>query len=93
MFWVTGLSGSGKTTLSNGIFGFINKEYGKTILMSGDNLRDACYVNKFDRSSRLKYAMFYSQDFVKRVTDNKINLIFATVSLFAKVRQLERKEI
>ncbi len=92
LFWITGLSGSGKTTLANEIFGYINKKYGKTILMSGDNLRDACNLKKFDKASRLKYAMFYSR-FCKEVTDNKINLIFATVSLFKKVRNWNRKNI
>ena len=92
LFWVTGLSGSGKTTLSNGISKFINKEYGKTIVMSGDNLRNALGYDKYDRSSRLKYAMFYAK-FCKEITDNKINLIFATVSLFSKVRQWNKRNI
>ena len=75
LFWITGLSGSGKTTLSKEILEYVNKEYGNTIVLSGDNLRDACNFKKFDRASRLKYAMSYAK-FCKEITDNKINLIF-----------------
>jgi adenylylsulfate kinase len=92
LFWIKGLSGSGKTTLSKEILEYVNKEYGNTIVLSGDNLRDACNFKKFDRASRLKYAMSYAK-FCKEITDNKINLIFATVSLFKKVRNWNRKNI
>ena len=92
LFWITGLSGSGKTTLSKEIFEYVNKKYGNTIVLSGDNLRDACNFKKFDKASRLKYAMFYAK-FCKEIIDNKINLIFATVSLFNKVRNWNRKNI
>lgn len=92
LFWITGLSGSGKTTLSKEILEHVNKEYGNTIVLSGDNLRHAFKFKKFDRASRLKYAMSYAK-FCKEITDNKINLIFATVSLFKKVRNWNRKNI
>ena len=39
LFWVTGLSGSGKTTISKLIKDDIVKDYGPTLLISGDDLR------------------------------------------------------
>ena len=39
LFWVTGLSGSGKTTISKKIVKDIEKLYGPTLLISGDDIR------------------------------------------------------
>ena len=39
LFFIQGLSGSGKTSISKKIKNQIIKNYGPTILISGDNLR------------------------------------------------------
>ena len=92
LFWITGLSGSGKTTLANLIGKFVNKKYGSTIVISGDELRDIFNFTKFDKKSRLKYALAYSK-FCKILTENQINVIFSTVSLFHQVRRWNNKNI
>ena len=92
LIWITGLAGSGKTSLANEIYSFIEKKYGQTVVLSGDDLRKEFNFKKFDKKSRLKYAMHYSS-FCKKITDKKINLIFATVSLFNKVRLWNKKNI
>lgn len=92
VFWITGLSGSGKTTLAELIYKFIDKTYGPTIIISGDDLRELFRLNKFDKISRLKYAQQYSY-FCKTIVDQNINVIFATVSLFNKIRNWNRKNI
>ena len=38
LFWITGLSGSGKTTLGIKIKKNINKIYGPTVMISGDDI-------------------------------------------------------
>ena len=40
LFWITGLSGSGKTGVSKKIVSSIRKDYGKTIVLSGDEIRN-----------------------------------------------------
>ena len=40
VFWITGLSGSGKTTLGKNIKDFIQKKYGPTLLIHGDDIRN-----------------------------------------------------
>ena len=40
VFWITGLPGSGKTLLANLIQDEINSIYGKSIVVSGDDLRN-----------------------------------------------------
>jgi adenylylsulfate kinase-like enzyme len=92
LFWITGLSGSGKTTLANKISNHVNKKYGPTLLISGDELRNIFNFDKFDKKSRLKYALSYSK-LCKLMTDNKINVLFSTVSLFHQVRKWNHRNI
>ena len=40
VFWITGLSGSGKTQIGKKIKKDIIKNYGPTILFSGDDIRN-----------------------------------------------------
>lgn len=92
LFWITGLSGSGKTTLAKKILKFIINKYGQTIIVSGDDIRKIFDYEKFDKKSRLKYAVSYSK-FCKKVTDLNINVIFSTVSLYHNIRSWNRKNI
>ena len=92
LFWITGLSGSGKTTLAEKILNFVKKNYGPTIIFSGDDLRKLFNYNRFDKKSRLKYALSYSK-FCKEITDQNINVIFSTVSLYHKVRSWNKENI
>ncbi len=92
LFWITGLSGSGKTSLAEKIFGFIKKKYGPTIILSGDDLRRIFNFNKFDKKSRLEYALSYSK-FCKQITDQNMNIVFSTISMYHKVRSWNKKNI
>ena len=92
LFWITGLSGSGKTSLGKKIFVEINKKYGRTILLNGDDLRNIFQLKKYSFSDRYQVAMSYS-NFCKKITDQKINLIFTTVSMFHNVRHYNNKNI
>ena len=38
IFWITGLSGSGKSSIGNKIVKNLNKKYGKTIIIHGDDV-------------------------------------------------------
>ena len=49
LFWITGLSGSGKTEISKLIYKFINDKYGKTLLISGDDVRDIFNIKKYKK--------------------------------------------
>ena len=92
LFWITGLSGSGKTSLAEKILNFVKKNYGPTIILSGDDLRSVFNYKNFDKKSRLKYAFSYSK-FCKEITDQNINVIFSTVSMYHKVRFWNKKYI
>ena len=92
LFWITGLSGSGKTSLSEKIKKDISKKYGSTVCMSGDDIREVFDFKKYSKNSRLAIALSYS-NFCKFITDQNINIIFSTVSMFHKVRDRNKTKI
>lgn len=92
LFWITGLPGSGKTTIAKKIHRKIEKKYGPTIEISGDELRKNFLFNKYDIKNREEYAKFYSK-FCKVLIKKNINVIFSTVSLFHRVQNWNRKHI
>ena len=92
LFWITGLSGSGKTEISKLIYKFINDKFGKTLLISGDDVRDIFNIKKYNKKDRLSLGKKYTL-LAKHVTDQKINVIFAVVGLFDELRKYNRKII
>ena len=83
--WITGLSGSGKSSCKK-IYPTIEKNFGPTILCSGDDLRLMFNFKKFDRNSRLKYSLSYSK-FAKFITNQGINLVLNVIAMFEEVRK------
>jgi len=92
LFWITGLSGSGKTKISKKIKKGIIKNYGPTLLVSGDDLRKIFGFNKYDSKTRLLLSRKFCK-FAKFITDQNINLIFAIVGLMNEPRNWNRKNI
>ncbi len=92
LFWITGLSGSGKTSIAKLIKKDIVEKYGPTIVLSGDDLRKIFKLNKYDRLSRLEYGLKFS-NFCKKITNQKINVIFAVVGMFDEIRSQNKKNI
>ena len=92
LFWITGLSGSGKTKISKKIKKKIIKNYGPTLLVSGDDLRKIFGFNKYDAKTRLLLSIKFCK-FAKFITDQNINLIFAVVGLMNEPRNWNRKNI
>ena len=92
LFWVTGLSGSGKTTISKKIHNDIQKLYGPTLLISGDDVREIFDFKDYSAPKRYSLVMKYSK-FAKFITNQNINLIFAVVGMMEKVRSWNKKNI
>ena len=92
LFWITGLSGSGKTTISKEIHSYIEKNYGPTLLFSGDDLRKIFCLKGHSKTERLKILKSYCK-FAKHITDNKINILFAVVGMFNAPRKWNKKNI
>tara|TARA_B100001248_G_scaffold262260_1_gene257051 strand:+ start:4091 stop:4624 length:534 start_codon:yes stop_codon:yes gene_type:complete len=92
LFWITGLSGSGKTTLATKIKRDIQKLYGPTLLISGDNIRQIFNFKEYSAEKRLSLVMKYCK-FAKFITNQNINLIFAVVGMMDLVRSWNKKNI
>ena len=85
LFWITGLSGSGKTQISKKIYKQIKKNYGPTILFSGDDIRKIFDLKGYSYKDRLEIVMKYCK-LAKSVTTQNINIIFAVVGMIHSVR-------
>lgn len=92
LFWITGLSGSGKTTIAKKIKKEIDKNFGPTIIISGDNLRKIMKLNKFTKEARLENGIKFSK-LCKFITNQRINIIFAVVGMMHKIRYQNKKNI
>ena len=92
LFWVTGFSGSGKTQISKKIYSKIKKNYGSTILFSGDDIRKIFNLNGYSYEDRLKIVMKYCK-LAKSITNQNINVIFAVVGMMHSVRAWNKKNI
>ena len=92
LIWITGLSGSGKTSLAHSLKNYVENKNKNWMVLSGDDIRKNLELSRFDKVSRLKYALLYSK-ICKKITDRNINIIFSTVSLFKKVRSWNKKNI
>ena len=92
LFWITGFSGSGKTQISKKIYSKIKKNYGSTILFSGDDIRKIFNLNGYSYEDRLKIVMKYCK-LAKSITNQNINVIFAVVGMMHSVRGWNKKNI
>ena len=92
LFWVTGLSGSGKTTLAKKIKKDIQKLYGPTIVISGDDIREIFNFKEYSAKKRYELVMKYCK-FSKFITDQNINLIFTVVGMQKVQRNWLKKNI
>ena len=80
VFWITGLSGSGKTRIGKKIKKDIIKNYGPTILFSGDDIRNIFNFKKYSFRDRLKIVSQYSK-LSHNISNQKINVIFCVVGM------------
>ena len=92
LFWISGLSGSGKTTLAKKIFPFILKNYGPTIHLDGDTLRNILDLKGYSFKERISNSNKYTK-IAKLLTDQGINVVFSLVALMNKPRNWNRKNI
>ena len=92
VFWITGLSGSGKSTIAKNIKKFIEKNYGPTLIINGDDIRKIFKFQNYSYEERLKLGFQYS-DFCNFIIKQKFNVIFTVVGLFDELRNYNRKKI
>ena len=92
LFFITGLSGSGKTSMSNMIKNRIEKRYGKTLLLTGEKIRDIYKFKGFTKKDRLKLGM-QNIRINQLDTKTKINVIYDAVALLKEFKIRKKKKI
>ena len=91
LFFITGLSGSGKTSISTKLRKNIENKYGKTLLLTGEKIRDIYSFNSFSKKDRLKLG-FQNIELINLILKQKINVIYDAVALLKELR-IQKKRI
>lgn len=93
VFWITGLSGAGKTTIGKLFFEKYKLDHSNTVFLDGDELRKAVADDLgYSEDQRRKCAMRYSK-LCKLLSDQGINVVICTISMFQDVRDWNRNNI
>jgi len=93
VFWITGLSGSGKSTVANLLFAELKKDHPNTVILDGDQLRQAIDDGLgHDLKDREKVA-FRNARICKLFSDQGIHVICPTIAMFESCRTWNRENI
>ena len=92
LFWITGLSGSGKTQIAKKIHSKIIKNYGPTILVSGDDIRAIFNLKGYSYKDRFETVLKYCK-LAKLITSQRINVIFSVIGMMDGLRAWNRKNL
>ena len=90
VFWMTGLPSSGKSSISKNIFYGIEKRYGPTLRLGGDDARKMFGLKGYTKRERLQIGFKY-HEFCKKISRLGINVLFDVVCMFEKIRKKNRK--
>lgn len=92
LFWITGLSGAGKTTIGEALFKKLKQKNETTVYLDGDIMKKAIEVNgviDYTAPARKERAFRYA-GICKMLTDQGIDVVCATISMYDEVRQFNR---
>ena len=90
--WIEGFSGSGKSSIANKIKSRFENKFGKTIVLSGDNLREIFNLYGYKKKDRILNSYKFS-NFIYFLIKNKINVIYTVVGLNNKARKIYRSKL
>jgi len=91
VFWITGLSGSGKSAIGKAILPKIQKKFGNTILINGDDIRNIFNMKGYDKSYRVNIGKSYFNLCLFLLKQN-YNVIFTTVGLWNDLQKYNRQK-
>lgn len=92
VYWITGLAGAGKTTIGKLLYNSIKPNKDNIILLDGDKLRELYDSEDYSLEGRKKLAINYSK-LCKMISDQGIDVICCTISMFDECRNWNRENI
>lgn len=92
VFWTEGFSGSGKSSILNLIHKKIEKKFGTTLNISGDDLRHLYNLHGYKKSDRIKNSYKFSE-FLSFLSKKKINVLYSVVGLNHSARKIYKSKI
>lgn len=93
VYWLTGLSGSGKTTIGKLFYSNLRQIKPNVVFLDGDILRGV-FGNQFGHSpdERKNLAFCYAR-FCKMLSEQGIDVVCATISMYRECRKWNRNNI
>jgi cytidine diphosphoramidate kinase len=93
LYWLTGLSGAGKTTIGSMFYARLKEVKNNIVYLDGDVLREIFGNSQnYSPDERKILAMSYSR-LCKMLTEQGIDVVIATISMFHEVREWNRENI
>lgn len=93
VFWITGLSGSGKTTIASSLLKKLKTKGCNVILLDGDRLREILGSSfSYSLGDRKELSEIYAR-LCKFLSEEGLDIICATISMFDSTRQWNRNNI
>jgi cytidine diphosphoramidate kinase len=93
VYWITGLSGAGKTTIGSLLYRDLKRTKENIVYLDGDVLRGVFGgKNGYKTEERRELAGRYSV-LCKLLSEQNIDVVCATISMFSDVREKNREEI
>ena len=90
LFFITGLSGAGKSSLTKLIKPFIQRNYGKTIIISSEKLRKILSLTGFSQKDRENIGL-NNIKLLKYLINQRVNIIYDAIGLREKLRKIKRR--
>ena len=93
VYWITGLSGAGKTTIGQAWYSYLKETMSNVVFLDGDTLRqvfgdDLGYTKEDRKKSAMRNARI-----CKLLSEQGIDVVCCTISMFDEVRQWNRDHI
>ncbi len=92
IFWIEGFSGSGKTSISKNILAEMSEKFGKTIILSGDILRQFFDRSGYSKKDRTQNSHKFSK-LLQFLANQGLNIIYSAVCLNNSARKIYKKNI
>ncbi len=93
LYWITGLSGAGKTTIGKALYQHLKQQKPNVVFLDGDVLRSVFgTLHGHSVAERKALARSYS-NLCKMLTEQGLDVVCATISLFREVHELNRATI